>query len=253
MLEDIAVLTGGQYISEELGIKLESVTLDMLGKVKKAIVTKEETTFVEGAGASETIKDRIALIKRQIEESTSDYDKEKLQARLARLGGGVGIIRVGAATEVEMKEKKDRVDDALHATRAAVEEGILPGGGVALIRAIPKLETLAKSLQGDEKVGVEILMKALSYPLRQIAENAGAEGSVIVQKVAQMQELEGWDAQNDVYGNMIEAGIIDPTKVTRLSIQLASSIASLLLTTEALITDEKEEKAAAPAAHGMDY
>ena len=254
MLEDIAVLTGGQFISEEIGLKLETVTLDMLGKVKKAIVTKEETTLVEGVGNSDAIKERIALIKRQIEESTSDYDKEKLQERLARLGGGVGIIHVGAATEIEMKEKKDRVDDALHATRAAVEEGILPGGGVALIRAIPKLEKLAESLHGDERIGVEILIKALSYPLRQIAENAGAEGSIVVQKVASMGDKEGWDAQNDTYGNMIEAGIIDPTKVTRLTIQLASSIASLLLTTEALITDEKEEKAApAAAAPGMEY
>jgi len=254
MLEDIAVLTGGQFISEEVGHKLESTTLDMLGKVKKAIITKEETTLVEGAGSKEAIRDRISLIKRQIEDSTSDYDKEKLQERLARLGGGVGIIRVGAATEVEMKEKKDRVDDALHATRAAVEEGILPGGGVALIRAIPKLEKLAKSFQGDERIGIEILIKALSYPLRQIAENAGAEGSVIVQKVAQMKDLEGWDAQNDQFGDLIKAGIIDPTKVTRLSIQLAASIASLLLTTEALITDEKEEKPhAAAAASEMDY
>ena len=254
MLEDIAVLTGGQFISEEIGHKLENTTLEMLGKVKKAIITKEETTLVEGAGSKEVIKERIALIKRQIEDSTSDYDKEKLQERLARLSGGVGVINVGAATEVEMKEKKDRVNDALHATRAAVEEGILPGGGVSLIRAIPKLEKLAESLHGDERIGVEILIKALSYPLRQIAENAGAEGSIVVQKVAQMKDHEGWDAQNDQYGDMIKAGIIDPTKVTRLSIQLASSIAALLLTTEALITDEKEEKPhAVAAAPGMDY
>lgn len=256
MLQDIATLTGGQYISEELGLKLENVTVEMLGKVKKVIVTKEETTLVEGAGDKKEIKERVALLKRQIEESTSDYDKEKLQERLARLAGGVGVINVGAATEIEMKEKKDRVDDALHATRAAIEEGILPGGGVALIRCIPVLKALADKLSGDEKVGVEILIKALTYPLRQIAENAGKEGSIIVQNVMQMKEQEGWDAQNDVYGNMIKAGIVDPTKVARLSIQLSASIAALLLTTEALITEEKSESAAASApamGGGMGY
>lgn len=256
MLQDIATLTGGQYISEELGLKLENVTVEMLGKVKKVIVTKEETTLVEGAGDKKEIKERVALLKRQIEESTSDYDKEKLQERLARLAGGVGVINVGAATEIEMKEKKDRVDDALHATRAAIEEGILPGGGVALIRCIPVLKALADKLSGDEKVGVEILIKALIYPLRQIAENAGKEGSIIVQNVMQMKEQEGWDAQNDVYGNMIKAGIVDPTKVARLSIQLSASIAALLLTTEALITEEKSESAAASApamGGGMGY
>ncbi len=257
MLQDIATLTGGQFISEELGFKLENVTIDMLGKVKKVIINKEETTLVEGAGKKEEIQERIALIKRQIEESSSDYDKEKLGERLARLAGGVGIIRVGAATEVEMKEKKDRVDDALHATRAAVEEGILPGGGVSLIRCIPILEKISEKLSDDEKIGIEILCKALSYPLRQIAENAGQEGSIVVQKVAQMKEKEGWDAQNNVYGDMIKAGIVDPTKVVRLTIQLASSIAALLLTTEALIADEKEERpasaAAAPGMGGMDY
>lgn len=251
MLQDIAVLTGGQFISEELGFKLENVTIDMLGKVKKVIITKEETTLVEGAGKKEEIKDRISQIKRQIEDTTSDYDKEKLQERLARLAGGVGIIRVGAATEVEMKEKKDRVDDALHATRAAVEEGILPGGGVSLLRCIANLEKLADKQPGDERIGLEILIKALSYPLRQIAENAGKEGSIVVQKVMQMKEKEGWDAQNDVYGDMIKAGIIDPTKVVRLTIQLAASIASLLLTTEALITDEKEEHPTPAAPAGM--
>jgi len=256
MLEDIAVLTGGQCISEELGIKLENVTMDMLGKVKKVIVSKEETTLVEGGGKKEEIKERIALIKRHIEESTSDYDKEKLQERLARLSGGVGIIRVGAATEVEMKEKKDRVDDALHATRAAVEEGILPGGGISLIRCIPILEAIAAKLPNDEKIGFEILIKALRYPLRQIAENAGQEGSIIVQKVAQMKDQEGWDAQNDAYGNMIEFGIVDPTKVVRSALENSASISSLMLTTEALITDEKEDNpapAAAPGMGGMDY
>lgn len=260
MLQDIAVITGGQFISEEIGLKLENVTIDMLGKVKKVIVKKEDTTLVEGAGNKKEIQERIALLKRQIEESTSDYDKEKLQERLARLSGGVGIIRVGAATEVEMKEKKDRVDDALHATRAAIEEGILPGGGVSLIRSVPVLEKLAQKLSGDEKVGVEILIKALYYPLRQIAENAGKEGAIIVQKVAQMKDQEGWDAQKDEFCNLIKAGIIDPTKVVRLTIQLSASIAALLLTTEALITDEKEEKAAAGMPNmggggmgGMDY
>lgn len=250
MLQDIATLTGGQFISEELGLKLDNVTIEMLGKAKKVIVSKEETTIVEGAGNKKEIKERIAQLKRQIEESTSDYDREKLQERLARLAGGVGVINVGAATEIEMKEKKDRVDDALHATRAAIEEGILPGGGVALLRCIPVLKTLCEKLSGDEKVGIEILMKALTYPLRQIAENAGKEGSIIVQHVMQMKEHEGWDAQNDVYGDMIKAGIVDPTKVTRLAIQLSASIAALLLTTEALITDEKSEAVAA-APQGM--
>jgi len=253
LLQDIAILTGGQYISEDLGIKLDTVTIDMLGKVKKAVIKKEDTTLVEGAGKKNEIQDRISLIKRQIEESTSDYDKEKLQERLAKLAGGVGIIRVGAATEIEMKEKKDRVDDAVHATKAAVEEGILPGGGVAFIRSIPYLEKLAESLKGDEKVGAEIIIKTLSYPLRQIAENAGKEGSIIVQKVSQMATYEGWDAQNDVFGNMLEKGIVDPTKVSRLSIELAASVAALLLTTEAIITDEADEKAAAPAMSGADY
>ncbi|MBS0652402.1 MAG: chaperonin GroEL [Verrucomicrobia bacterium] len=252
MLEDLAILTGGQLVSEELGIRLESVTIDMLGRVKKAVIGKEDTTLVEGAGDKKEIAERIALIKRQIQESTSDYDREKLQERLAKLAGGVGIIRVGAATEIEMKEKKDRVDDAVHATKAAVEEGILPGGGVAFIRTIPVLEKLAASLAGDQKVGIEIIIKAISYPLRQIAENAGKEGSIIVQKVASMASLEGWDALNDVFGNMLKMGIVDPTKVTRLSIELSASIAALLLTTEAIISEEVEEKAT-PAGAGADY
>lgn len=248
LLQDIAILTGGQFISEEVGLKLENVTLEMLGKVKKAIVEKEETTLVEGAGKKADIEERIALLKRQIAESTSDYDREKLQERLAKLSGGVGIIRVGAATEVEMKEKKDRVEDAQHATKAAVEEGILPGGGVALIRCIPALEKLSSSLSGDEKCGVDIIIKALSYPLRQIAENAGKEGSLIVQKVSQMETYEGWDAQSDEFVNMVQRGVVDPTKVVRLTIELAASISALLLTTEAIITDEVEEKAAAAPA-----
>ncbi len=255
ILEDIAILTGGQFISEELGFKLENVTPDMLGKVKKAIVGKEDTTLVDGAGNKEAIKSRVDLIKKQIEEATSDYDKEKLRERLAKLTGGIGIINVGACTEIEMKEKKDRVDDAHHATKAAVEEGILPGGGVSFIRCIPVLEKLAATLSGDVKLGVEIIVKAISYPLRQIAENAGKEGSIIVQKVAQMGTHEGWDAQNDTYGNMFTMGIVDPTKVVRMTIELSASIASLLLTTEAIITDEVDEKASAAPAHmgGGDY
>jgi chaperonin GroEL len=253
MLQDIAILTDGQLISEEIGLKLELVSVDMLGKAKKIVIRKEDTTIVEGAGKKEAIQERISLIKRQIEESTSDYDKEKLQERLAKLAGGVGIIRVGAATEIEMKEKKDRVDDAVHATKAAVEEGILPGGGVAFLRCIPVLEKLASSLSGDEKLGVEIIIRSLSAPLRQIAENAGKEGSILVQKVSQLPLLEGWDALNDRFCNMVESGIVDPTKVSRLSIELATSIASLLLTTEAIITEEADSKAAAPSMHGADY
>ncbi|MBF5059781.1 60 kDa chaperonin [Candidatus Neptunochlamydia vexilliferae] len=257
VLQDIAVLTGGQYISEDLGMKLENVTLDMLGTVKKVVVKKEDTTLVEGAGKKEEIEKQIALIKRQIEESTSDYDREKLEERLAKLSGGVGIIRVGAATEVEMKEKKDRVDDALQATKAAVEEGILPGGGSAFIHCIPILKKLSEGMSGCTKVGAEIIMKAITHPLRQIAENAGEEGSIVVQKVMGMKTNEGWNALTDEYGNLVEMGVIDPTKVTRLTIELAASIASLLLTTEAIITDEpKEEGAAAPAPAmpgGMGY
>lgn len=252
ILEDIAILTGGRLISEELGMKLETATLEMLGKVRKFVAKKEETTLVEGAGKKSDIQERIALLKRQIEEATSDYDREKLQERLAKLSGGVGIIQVGAATEVEMKEKNDRVVDAQHATKAAVEEGILPGGGVALLRCISILEKLAASLSGDEKVGVEIIIKALSYPLRQIAENAGKEGSIIVQKVLQMKATEGWNAQTDTFGDMFQMGILDPTKVVRLTIELAASVAALLLTTEAIITEEVEEKASGTPA-GADY
>ncbi len=254
ILQDIAILTGAQFISEELGLKLDSITLDMLGKVKKVVVKKEETTLVDGAGEKSAIQERIALIKRQIEEATSDYDREKLQERLAKLAGGVGIIRVGAATEVEMKERKDRVEDAQHATKAAVEEGILPGGGVSLIRCLPALEKLAASANGNIKLGIEIIMRAICWPLRQIAENAGVEGSVVVQKVAAMGPYEGWNAQTDVFGNMFEMGIVDPTKVVRLCIELAASIASLLLTTEAIITEEAEDKSSSHAAmSGADY
>jgi len=258
MLEDIAILTGGQFISEELGLKLENVTPDMLGRVKKVIVKKEDTTLVDGSGDKKQIKERVTLLRRQIEESTSDYDREKLQERLAKLAGGVGVIRVGAATEIEMKEKKDRVDDAQHATKAAVEEGVLPGGGVAFIRCLPALKKLIASLEGDQKVGVEIIYRALSSPLRQIAENAGKEGSIVVQKVMEMKAEEGYDAREDVYGNMFEKGILNPTKVERCAIQFAASVAALLLTTEAIITEEVQEKPAGAGAHahshgGMDY
>lgn len=253
VLEDIAILTGGKLISEELGFKLDTVTIDMLGRVKKAVVGKEDTTLVEGAGKKTAIQERIALIKKEIENSTSDYDKEKLQERLAKLSGGVGIIRVGAPTEIEMKEKKDRVDDAVHATKAAVEEGILPGGGVAFIRCLPALEKLAATVTGDIKIGVEIIIRSIVWPLRQLAENAGKEGSLIVQKVASMETYEGWDAQNDEFGNMVKKGIVDPTKVVRLTIELSASIASLLLTTEALISEEEEEKPAANPMAGAEY
>ncbi len=254
MLEDIAVLTGGQFISEDLGIQLEKVTLDMLGRCKKVIVKKEDTTIVDGAGDKKVIADRIALLKRQIAEATSDYDREKMQERLAKLAGGVAVIHVGAATEIEMKEKKDRVDDAKEATKAAVEEGILPGGGTALLRAIPALETLISSLKGDVKIGAEIILRSLSYPLRQIAENAGKEGSLIVQKVLSMKVNEGYDAREDVYVDMLAKGIVDPTKVVRCALQYAASIAGLLLTTEALITDEDVEKPVGASAGGeMDY
>ncbi len=251
VLEDLAILTGGQYISEELGMKLEGVTLDMLGKVKKVVIKKEETTLVEGAGKKEDIEKRKALLKRQIDECTSDYDKEKLQERLAKLSGGVGVVNVGATTEVEIKEIKDRIDDALAATKAAVEEGILPGGGTPLIRCIPFVEKLMASLKGDERIGAGIIVKALSSPLRQIAENAGKEGSLIVQKVSGMKTFEGWDAQSDTFGDMFEKGIVDPTKVVRLTIELAASIAGLLLTTEAIITDEPQSEKAAPSPAGM--
>ena len=252
MLEDIAILTGGQFISEELGIKLESVTIDMLGKVKKVIVKKEDTTLVDGSGTKEQIAERIALIKRQIEASTSDYDREKLQERLAKLTGGVGVIRVGAATEVEMKEKKDRVDDAQHATKAAVEEGILPGGGAAFLRTLPALEKFIETLSADQKVGAQIIAKSLTYPIRQIAENAGQEGSIIVQKVLSLDPQKGYDAREDAYVDMFKEGIVDPTKVVRCTIQFAASVAALLLTTEAIITEEEEEKPAT-AAPMADY
>ena len=249
-LKDIAILTGGEYISEELGMKLDQVTPEMLGTVKKVVIKKDDTTLVEGGGKEAEIKKQIGLLKRQISDATSDYDREKLEERLAKLSGGIGIIRVGAATEVEMREKKDRVDDALQATKAAIEEGILSGGGSAFIHCISSLEKHAATLEGSKKVGAEIIMKAIAYPLRQIAENSGQEGSIVVQKVLGMQPNEGWNALTNAYGNLVEMGVIDPTKVTRLTLELAASIASLLLTTEAIITDEPQEEKAPPAMAG---
>ena len=245
MLEDIAVLTGGTVISEELGLKLEKATLNDLGRVKKVESTKENTTLIDGAGDTKQIENRVQQIRMQIEETTSDYDKEKLQERLAKLVGGVAVIKVGAATETEMKEKKARVEDALNATRAAVEEGIVPGGGVALLRAARALDGL--TLSGDEATGVAIVRRALEEPIRQIVVNAGLEGSVIVEKVmANKTVAHGFDAESNEYVDMIHAGIIDPTKVERVALQNAASIASLLLTTEALITDLPEKSAAMP-------
>ncbi len=240
MIEDIAILTGGKAITEDLGIKLESVGLDELGRAKRIKIDKDDTTIIEGAGKTQAINGRIAQIKKQIDDSDSDYDKEKLQERLAKLAGGVAVINVGAATETEMKEKKARVEDALHATRAAVQEGIVPGGGVALLRCIPALENI-KGLEDDEKVGVNIIRRALEEPLRQLTANAAVDGSVIVQRVKSEKKNVGYDVATEKFIDMLEAGIIDPTKVTRSALQNASSIAALLLTTEALVTDLPEK------------
>jgi chaperonin GroEL len=251
MLEDIAILTGGKAITEDLGIKLENIKLEDLGRAKKIVVDKDNSTLVEGAGKTAAIEGRIKQIRAQIEETTSDYDREKLQERLAKLAGGVAVIKVGAATETAMKEKKARVEDALNATRAAVEEGIVPGGGVALLRASTSIDGL--KLEGDEKVGAMIVKRALEEPIRQIVENAGLEGSVIVEKVkAEKVVTRGFDAESLEFVDMIQAGIIDPTKVERVALQNAASVAALLLTTEALITDLPEEKPAAapPMPHG---
>jgi chaperonin GroEL len=255
ILEDIAIITGAQIVSEELGHKLETTTVEMLGKVKKVVVSKDETTLVEGAGKKDEIKKRISLLKKQIEETESDYDREKLQERLAKLSGGVGVIRVGAATEVEMKEKKDRVDDAQHATAAAVEEGILPGGGVAFIRCIPAVNALADSLTSDdERTGARIIARSLSSPLRQIVENAGLEGAIILQQVEKLPETHGYNALTDEYVDMIKAGILDPTKVARLALEHAASIAGMLLTTEAIVAEIPQDKPApAGMPAGMDY
>jgi chaperonin GroEL len=253
MLQDIAVLTGGQAISEDLGIKLDNVTLAMLGRAKKVMIEKENTTIVSGAGKKADIEARISQIKAQIEATTSDYDREKLQERLAKLAGGVAVIRVGGATEVEVKERKDRVDDAMHATRAAVEEGILPGGGVALLRASEVLKKV-RTQNDDQKTGVDIVRKALSWPARQIVINAGEDGSVIVGKILEKDQYSyGFDAQNGEYVNLISKGIIDPTKVVRAALQNAASIAGLLITTEAMVAErpKKEPEAAGVPGGGM--
>jgi chaperonin GroEL len=248
MLEDIAILTNGRAITEDLGIKLESIKMEDLGKAKKVTIDKDNTTIVEGAGHSAAIEGRVKQIRTQIEDTTSDYDREKLQERLAKLVGGVAVIKVGAATETEMKEKKARVEDAMHATKAAVEEGIVPGGGVALLRAGKALESL--KLGGDQQIGVNIVARAIEEPMRWIASNAGHEGSIVVQKVKELPAEEGFNALTDKYENLVNAGVIDPTKVVRSALQNSSSIASLLLTTEALVSEIPEEKKEAPAPGG---
>ncbi len=249
MLEDIAILTGGQVISEEKGLKLENAQVSDLGRAKKVVIDKDDTTIIEGYGKKEDIQARMAQIKAQIEETKSDYDREKLQERLAKLAGGVAIIYAGAATEAEMKERKARIEDALHATKAAVEEGIVPGGGVSYIRAIPALEELRKKVKGDQKLGVDIVKKALEQPMRWIAENAGYEGSLVVEEVKKADTpTKGFNANNGEYVDMFEAGIIDPTKVERIALQNAASVAALLLTTEALVTEIKEKEKATPGA-----
>ncbi|HEX7860371.1 MAG TPA: chaperonin GroEL [Verrucomicrobiae bacterium] len=249
MLEDIAILTGGRFISEDIGIKLESVGLEDMGRAKSVVVDKENTTIVEGNGKSSDIQGRVNQIRRQIEETTSDYDREKLQERLAKLAGGVAVINVGAATETEMKEKKARVEDALHATRAAVEEGIVPGGGVALLRCIGAIDAL--KLEGDEQIGVDIVKRAIEAPLRSLTSNAGVEGSIIVQEVKRRKNNEGYNVATGEFEDLVKAGVVDPKKVTRSALQNAASIAGLLLTTECLITELPEkEKPAAPGGHG---
>ena len=256
MLQDIAILTDGVVVSEELGYDLKETTMEMLGRARQVKVTKETTTIVDGAGDKEEIKNRIARIKAQIETTTSEFDREKLQERLAKLAGGVAVLKVGAATEVEMKDKKLRIEDALSATKAAVEEGIVAGGGTALINAIPRVKEFSETLTGDERTGAKILLRALEEPVRQIAFNAGLEGSVIIDKIMSANTVNyGFDAQNEVYGDMLKAGIVDPTKVTRSALQKARSVASMVLTTESLVSDEEEPAAAAPARgmNGMDY
>ncbi|NDD48287.1 MAG: chaperonin GroEL, partial [Alphaproteobacteria bacterium] len=251
MLEDIAILTGGQVISEDIGIKLENVSLDMLGNAKRVSITKEETTIIDGSGTKKDIEARVSQIRQQIEDTTSDYDREKLQERLAKLSGGVAVIKVGGATEIEVKEKKDRVDDALNATRAAVEEGVLPGGGVALLRCTKAVKTLTDK-NADIQAGINIVLKALEAPIRQIVENAGVEGSIVVSKVLENNTHSfGFDAQSETYTDLVKAGIIDPTKVVRTALQDAASVASLLITTEAMIGDLPDDKPAMPAMPDM--
>ena len=255
MMEDLAVLTGGKFITEDLGLKLESVKVADLGRAKRVVVDKESTTIIEGAGKAADIQGRVKVIRRQIEETTSDYDKEKLQERLAKLAGGVAVIHVGAATETELKEKKDRVDDALHATRAAVEEGIVAGGGVALLRTVKAIDAVIASLTGDEKTGAQIVRKAIEEPLRCLCQNAGVEGSLVVQEVLKTSGNQGYNVATDKYEDLVAAGVVDPAKVTRTALVNASSVAGLLLTTECLITDMPEDtKPAGPAGgEGMDY
>ena len=249
MLRDIAILTGGEVISEELGLELKDTTMEQLGKARQVKVTKENTIIVDGAGDSAAIKDRVAQIRNELAATTSDFDKEKLQERLAKLAGGVAVIKVGAATEIEMKDKKLRIEDALSATKAAVEEGIVAGGGVALINAIPAVKALLDTVSGDEKTGVNIVLKALEAPIKQIAFNAGLEGSVIIDKIVNSGKVNyGFDAYNETYTDMIDAGIVDPTKVTRSALENAASVAAMILTTESLVADKKEDAAAANAA-----
>ncbi|MDP7385807.1 MAG: chaperonin GroEL, partial [Nitrospinota bacterium] len=250
MLEDISILTGGRVITEDLGIKLESIEIGDLGRAKRITVDKDNTTIVEGSGKSSAIEGRVKQIRTQIEETTSDYDREKLQERLAKLVGGVAVINVGAATETEMKEKKARVEDALNATRAAVEEGIIPGGGVVLLRAIPALDKLEGQVPGDQVSGVRIVKRALEEPARQIANNAGVEGAIVVQRIKGQKGTVGYNAATDDYEDLVKAGIIDPTKVTRSALQNAASIAGLMLTTEAIITDIPEKEKAPPMPAG---
>jgi chaperonin GroEL len=251
MLEDIAILTGGQVISADLGIKLENVTIDMLGSAKKVTLTKEETTIVEGAGKKTDIQGRCNQIRAQIEETTSDYDSEKLQERLAKLAGGVAIIKVGGATEIEVKERRDRVEDAMNATRAAVEEGVVPGGGAALLYATKALEKV-KPANDDQRVGVDIVRRAIQEPARQIAENSGQSGAVVVGKLLESKSLTyGFNAQTGVYEDLVKAGIIDPTKVVRIALQDAASVAGLLITTEAMVAEKPAEKGSMPAMPDM--
>jgi chaperonin GroEL len=257
MLQDLAILSGGQAISEDLGIKLENVTIDMLGRAKKVVITKDDTTVVDGAGSKKDIQGRVSQIRAQIEETTSDYDREKLQERLAKLAGGVAVIRVGGATEMEVKERKDRVDDALHATRAAVEEGIVPGGGVALLRCNAVLAKI-KTANADQKAGVDIVRRALQTPARQIAENSGAEGSIVVGKIMDKDTFGfGWNAQTDEYGDLYAMGVIDPTKVVRIALQDAASVAGLMITTEAMVADAPKRDTPQPSlpggGGGMDF
>jgi chaperonin GroEL len=252
MLQDIAILTGGQVISEEVGLKLENATMDLLGSAKKVVITKDETTIIEGSGPEADIKGRISQIKTEIDNTDSDYDREKLQERLAKLSGGVAVLKVGAATEVELKEKKHRIEDAVSTTKAAIEEGVVPGGGVALLRAQEAVEKVMAKLEGDEATGARMVARSLSAPLKQIAENAGLEGGVVVEKVKSMKGNEGFNAANGEYTDLVKLGVIDAAKVTRSALQNAASIAALFLTTEAVIADKPEESAPAMPGGGMD-